>query len=64
MIVVFVSKISQLSVVGIDTRALTKKLREKGTMLGKVGSCLIYYIYDRRKQLINIPDRASLLIVW
>jgi len=30
------SKVLNTSHLGIDTRALTKKIREKGTMLGKV----------------------------
>ena len=27
----------QCTLIGIDTRQLTKRIREKGTMLGKVG---------------------------
>ncbi len=39
---------------GIDTRRLTKKLREKGTMLGKI-------VYDKEKIAFKNPNKRNLV---
>ena len=38
---------------GIDTRELTKKLRQKGTMLGKI-------VYDKEKPRLDDPNKRNL----
>ena len=42
------------AITDIDTRALTKKLREKGTMLGKI-------VYDKENISFEDPNKRNLV---